>query len=198
MRLLLTLTTSAGIYRHTDGEPVELIDADGEVLRFKSGLLIDAGVLDVVLAEGADLSPRSVACTIPDLGVVEWDAVGVGVLASIPDDEARAASAEVIVAGRLDELAVDGAAVRIHLVEDPLDDRGLILDDAATVSALTWPRTDTERAADGIGPYVGTTPASAPTVEGAHYPVLIGRPGYGARLRPVGISITVADRKSVV
>lgn len=194
MRLLLTLTTTAGTYRHTDGPPVELTTADGTVESYKTGLSIAADVLDVVLAEGADLSPRTVALSIPDLGVLDWSAVGSGVLASLPDDATTTAAAEVIVIGRLDELAVDGAVVTLSLVEDPLDDRGLILDDAAVVSALTWPRTDTERAAEDppVAGYVGTAPASAPTVEGAHYPVIIGKPGSGAILRPAGITITAS------
>jgi hypothetical protein len=193
MRLLLTLVTTAGTYRHTDGPPVDLTGPDG-VTSYKAGLVIDAAALDVVLSEGADLSPRTVACSIPDLGVIEWDAVGVGVLAGIPDDATTLAAASPIVVGRLDELAVDGAVVRFSLVEDPLDDRGLILDDAATVSALTWPRTDTERAAEDppVAAYVGTDPATSPTVEGAHYPVIIGSPGQGASLRAIGMLIAVA------
>lgn len=194
MRLILTLTTTAGIYRHTDGPPVELTTADGTIEAYKTGLSIADDVLDVVLAEGADLSPRTVALSIPDLGVLDWSAVGAGVLSALPDDATTTAAAEVIVIGRLDELAVDGAVITLSLVEDPLDDRGLILDDAAVVSALTWPRTDVERAAEDppVAAYVGTAPASAPTVEGAHYPVIIGKPGSGAILRPVGITVTVA------
>ena len=194
MRLILTLTTTAGIFRHTDGPPCELTTADGTVESYKAGLIVADDVLDVVLAEGADLSPRTVPVSIPDLGVLDWSVVGSGVLSSLPDDATTTAAADVIVSGRLDELAVDGAVVALSLVEDPLDDRGLILDDAAVVSALTWPRTTAERAADtpAAFAYVGTAPASAPTVEGAHYPLIIGKPGSGAVLRPAGITITAS------
>lgn len=184
--LILIADTTEGRLALTDGAPLaveHLVSGQWQAL---SGLMVDGTVLEL-LAIDDSLAARSVRVVAPaDVSAgLRWDTTGRAELhRATPDDDGTAHLSDrtLLAAGRLDEVATDGLTWSASIVDDPLDDRGLMLDSAATVRPETWPRTDAQRAADGESAFVGT-PASDPQIEAAPYPVIIGRPGRGIPYR---------------
>mgnify|MGYP003335913328 CR=1 FL=1 len=179
MRLVLSAQTTAGDLLLTDGDALDLgdrvalpglgVEGDtGEALAWLSDSPVERSIrVQVLAAGGLELDGRAELSRVPEGGT--WR------------------DRQVIAAGRLDELQADETSWSASIVEDPYDDRGLLLEEGAAVGPLTWPRTDAQRAADGWPAY-STSPATRSTrIEGAPYPVVIGCPAGDVTITPGGL-----------
>lgn len=190
---LLLAATPAGPLRLATQSISLVVDGRAEV--FPPGLDVDPADADEALTEGADLSRRAVRWALAAAELQPWQAVGLvgaGRIYRVPAGATRLDEARLIIEGRIEEVSIDDGGVAAALVEEPSDDRGLLLEPAAVVGPRTWPRTDAARTAAGEPAVIGTGAASSPAVEGTAYPVLIGRPGQGVPLRALGMLLTDA------
>lgn len=150
------------------------------------------GDLDLLLSTGTNLQPRAAQITIArQLAVGVRGRGWVWVLREAPTagQSLVLRTADLVAVGRLAEAQTDTGWTSFSVVEDPLDDRGLLLDSGAAVSPETWPRSDDQRADDGEAAFLGT-PAVPPQSEGQPYPVIIGGPGRGVPIRGLGVIAT--------
>lgn len=196
--LILLAETTEGRACLTDGTPLTVEHLVSGTWQALPGLAVD-GDTDELLAVDDSLAARSVRVVVPvdaaQAAPLRWDTTGRAELhRAIPDADGVVSLSDrtLLAAGRLDEVATDGLSWSAAIVDDPLDDAGLLLDQGATVRPETWPRTDAQRAADGEGAFVGT-PAADPAVEAAPYPLLIGRPGQGVPYRVTGAGLIETD-----
>ena len=177
MRILLRVWSATGDLLLTDGPSVTLSDrATGETLRYRSGLAVDeAALLDSMAWLSDSPVPRSLSVSVLEPGGLSLD--GVAEVSRLLDDGDDLADRQIVARGDLREIVADAHAWTATVVEDEADDRGLLLDELATVDATTWPRTPAQRAADGAPAYVGTAERVDGRIYGARYPVAIGYPG---------------------
>lgn len=198
--LILIAETTEGRVCLTDGAPLTVEHLTTGAWRALPGLAVD-GDTDELLAVDDSLQARSVRVVAPvdavppSAGGLRWHTTGRAELhRATPDDDGVVSLSDrtLLAAGRLDEVATDGLTWSAAIVDDPLDDRGLLLDQGATVRPETWPRTDAQRAADGEAAFVGT-PAADPQIEAAPYPLIIGRPGQGVPYRVTGVGLIEGD-----
>ena len=177
MRILLRVWSATGDLLLTDGPSVTLSDrATGETLRYRSGLAVDeAALLDSMAWLSDSPVPRSLSVSVLEPGGLSLD--GVAEVSRLLDDGDDLADRQIVARGDLREIVADAHAWTATVVEDEADDRGLLLDELATVDATTFPRTAAQRAADGAPAYVGASPRLDGRIVGARYPVAIGYPG---------------------
>lgn len=187
--LILVADTSAGLICLTDGDALVVSHPTRATIDALPGLSVETEI-DLLLSTGDESAPRQIRVSLSTLEVLPWDLIGIAELhlATPIGDEVSISDRTLIARGWLDEIAADGLTLSATLRDDPLDDRGQILDPGATVRPQTWPRTDAQRAADLEPAFVGT-PASQPQIEGASYPVLIGRPGQAIPYRVTGVGL---------
>jgi len=177
MRILLRVWAATGDLLLTDGPSVTLSDrVTGETLRYRSGLTVDeAALLDSMAWLSDSPVPRSLSVSVLEPGGLSLD--GVAEVSRLLDDGDDLADRQIVARGDLREIVADAHAWSATVVEDEAVDRGLLLDELATVDGTTWPRTPAQRAADGATAYVGASRASDARINGARYPVALGYPG---------------------
>lgn len=198
--LILLADTTEGRLALTDGTPLTVAHLVTGAWQALPGLAVD-GDTDELLAVDDSLAARSVRVAVPadaappSAGRLRWDTTGRAELhRAAPDSDGVVSLSDrtLLAAGRLDEVATDGLSWSASIVDDPLDDAGLLLEQGATVRPETWPRTDAQRIADGEGAFVGTG-AADPAVEAAPYPLILGRPGQGIPYRVTGAGLIETD-----
>lgn len=195
--LILLATTTEGRVCLTDGTPLTVEHLTSGVWQALPGLAVD-GDTDDLLTIDDSFAARSVRVEVPTDAAPEtlrWDTSGQAELhRAEPDANGVVALSDrtLLAAGRLDEIATDGLTWSATIVDDPLDDAGLLLAAGATVRPETWPRTDAQRVADGEAAFVGTS-AADPSIEAAPYPIIIGRPGQGIPYRVTGVGLIETD-----
>lgn len=168
-------------------EALALTSDDHGAIVALPGLLVE-GDLDLSIGEAAPSQVRIAvewSGTAPDLEVATGAAAE---LHRLPPGQTRLCDRTLIAAGRLDEAEITAAFWSAAIADDGAEDLGQLLEPAAAVGPSTWPRTDAERAADGDPAYALPPAGSSPAVEGAAYPVVIGRPGQGIPYRLAGVS----------
>jgi hypothetical protein len=200
--LILLLTTDAGTRCATDGPVLEVTREAADLhpphaagravppdLTAGPGLQVD-GDLALLLAVGDSTGPRSVRVTLPrEPGDgLDWQTAGWGELHRVAEGEAHLSARTLLAVGRIDEAEADEHLWSAALRDDPAADTGQILSPDAIVGPATWPRTDAQRAIDGESAFVGAEGVQ-PAIEGAPYPVLIGRPGQGIPYRITGAGL---------
>lgn len=192
MILVVIGETSAGPLRLAS-EALE-IEAPSGAESFGPGLQVE-GDLDELLTVGGDLGRRELRIGAgAGLPWQPWQVVGLVGRAQVwqvPSGARHLAAGRLVVEGRLDEIEVDAGGWAASVVDDPVDDRGWLLQSSAVVGPATWPRTDAQRV-DAGDPIWAGTPQTQPAVEDAAYPVLIGRPGQGVPLRAAGMAVETA------
>jgi len=177
MRVLLRVWAATGDLLVTDGPAVTLSDRlTGETLRYRSGLSVDeAALLDAMSWLSDSPVPRSLSVSVLAPGGLTME--GRAEVARLLDDGDDLADRQIIAEGDLRDIVADVHAWSATVTEDTAEDRGLLLDELATVDATTFPRTSARRLADGAPPYFTATPASDARIAGAPYPMAIGYPG---------------------
>lgn len=177
MRLLLRVQGTAGDLLYTDGSAITLTDREtGERLRYLPGLVVTEEALARSLSFlSDDGGPRRMAFEVVAPGSLTI--VGIGEVSRLLDDGDNHADREAVARGPLTDIVVDVQKWSAVIEEDVEDDRGLLLDELAAVGPTTWPRNDTQRAADGDPAYVSGTVGFDPRTIGVPYPKAIGYPG---------------------
>jgi len=177
MRVLCRIWTPTGDLLLTDGPAVTLTDREtGETLRFVPGLDVDEAALAESMSWLSDsLTPRQMPITVLRPGGLSVE--GTAEVARLESSLSDYADRTVVARGDLRSVAAESHWWSAVVVEDALDDRGLLLDPLAVVGPSTFPRSDAQRVLDGWPSYTTGPVAFDARIEGAAYPLPLGVPG---------------------